>query len=194
MATDQLINKSQGDAIISGLTAIKNAISGQPVPTHVEDVVADAFDVGVPYVPGDYCIYENKLYICNAAHHGTWDGNDFTLTTVGTELESLNNALTQITTFNISPVTTYITKNNTWSGQCYKVGHLVFANIAFDIVANSSGQTIATIPSGFRPKYTQTVNLGLDGNLLRIDTNGNILGYLTTATAHLTINMVYYAD
>lgn len=94
MATDQLINKSQGDAIISGLTAIKNAINDQPVPTQVEDVVADAFDVGVSYVPEDYCIYENKLYICDVAHHGAWDGNDFTLTTVGAVLESLNNDLT----------------------------------------------------------------------------------------------------
>lgn len=93
MATDQLINKSQGDAIISGLTAIKNAINDQPVPTQVEDVVADAFDVGVSYVPGDYCIYENKLYKCDVAHHGAWDGNDFTLTTVGAELESLSEAL-----------------------------------------------------------------------------------------------------
>lgn len=93
MATDQLINKAQGDAIISGLTAIKNAINDQPVPTQVEDVVADAFDEGVPYVPGDYCIHENKLYICDVAHHGAWDGNDFTLTTVGAVLESLNNAL-----------------------------------------------------------------------------------------------------
>lgn len=94
MATDQLINKAQGDAIISGLTAIKNAINDQPVPTQVEDVVADAFDVGVSYVPGDYCIYENKLYICDTAHHGAWDGNDFTLTTVGAVLEGLNNGLT----------------------------------------------------------------------------------------------------
>lgn len=95
MATDQLINKTQGDAIISGLTAIKNAINDQPVPTQVEDVVADAFDVGVSYVPGDYCIYENKLYVCDTAHHGAWDGNDFTLTTVGAVLESLNNDLLQ---------------------------------------------------------------------------------------------------
>lgn len=93
MATDQLINKAQGDAIISGLTAIKNAINDLPVPTQVEDVVADAFDVGVSYVPGDYCIYENKLYVCDVAHHGAWDGNDFTLTTVGAVLESLNNDL-----------------------------------------------------------------------------------------------------
>lgn len=93
MATDQLINKAQGDAIISGLTAIKNAINDQPVPTQVEDVVADAFDVGVSYVPGDYCIHENKLYVCDVAHHGAWDGNDFTLTTVGAVLESLNNDL-----------------------------------------------------------------------------------------------------
>lgn len=93
MATDQLINKAQGDAIISGLTAIKNAINDQPVPTQVEDVVADAFDVGVSYVPGDYCINENKLYVCDVAHHGAWDGNDFTLTTVGAVLESLNNDL-----------------------------------------------------------------------------------------------------
>lgn len=97
MATDQLINKSQGDAIISGLTAIKNAILDQPIPTQVEDVVADAFDVGVAYVPGDYCIYENKLYICNTPHHGAWDGNDFTLTTVGAVLESLNNDLNEVT-------------------------------------------------------------------------------------------------
>lgn len=93
MATDQLINKAQGDAIISGLTAIKNAINDQPVPTQIEDVVADAFDVGVAYVPGDYCIYENKLYICDAPHHGAWDGNDFTLTTVGAELVRLQNDL-----------------------------------------------------------------------------------------------------
>ena len=101
MATDQLINKTQGDAIISGLTAIKNAILDQPVPTQVEDVVADAFDVGVSYVPGDYCIYENKLYICDVAHHGAWDGNDFTLTTVGAVLESLNNAFNNQKMLNI---------------------------------------------------------------------------------------------
>ena len=93
MATDQLINKTQGDAIIAGLTAIKNAINDQPVPTQVEDVVADAFDVGVSYVPGDYCIYNNKLYKCDTAHHGAWDGNDFTLTTVAAELDSVNEAL-----------------------------------------------------------------------------------------------------
>ena len=93
MAADQLINKTQGDAIIAGLTAIKNAINDQPVPTQVEDVVSDAFDVGVSYVPGDYCIYENKLYKCDVAHHGAWDGNDFTLTNVGAELDTLNNAL-----------------------------------------------------------------------------------------------------
>lgn len=96
MATDQLINKTQGDAIIAGLAAIKNAINDQPVPTQVEDVVSDAFDVGVSYVPGDYCIYENKLYKCDVAHHGAWDGNDFTLTNVGAELDTLNNALSNI--------------------------------------------------------------------------------------------------
>lgn len=98
MATDQLINKTQGDAIIAGLTAIKNAINDQPVPTQVEDVVSDAFDVGVSYVPGDYCIYENKLYKCDVAHHGAWDGNDFTLTNVGAELDALNNALNDVLT------------------------------------------------------------------------------------------------
>lgn len=131
MATDQLINKAQGDAIISGLTAIKNAINDQPVPTQVEDVVADAFDEGVSYVPGDYCIHENKLYICDVAHHGAWDGNDFTLTTVGAVLESLNNDLSD------------------------KLGEFTFLQ-----VAGSTSPVTITIPQGTKEIFVEAASSG----------------------------------
>lgn len=140
MATDQLINKSQGDAIISGLTAIKNAINDQPVPTQVEDVVADAFDVGVSYVPGDYCIHENKLYICDVAHHGAWDGNDFTLTNVGAELDTLNEALSNISKIDKGKY------NGTWNS----------AQTKFTIVFNKTFSSVPTFVYSVRNKTSNT--------------------------------------
>ena len=93
MATDRIINQTQGDEIITALTAIKNAINNQPVPTGVEDTVAAAFDSGTSYAVGDFCIYNGMLYKCTTAHHGNWDGSDFTLTTMGAQVTSLNQAL-----------------------------------------------------------------------------------------------------
>ena len=92
MATDRIINQTQGDEIITALTAIKNAINNQPIPTGVEDTVAPAFDDGTSYAVGDYCIKGGNLYRCTTAHHGAWDGSDFTFTTMGADVCALNAA------------------------------------------------------------------------------------------------------
>lgn len=96
MATDRIINQTQGDEIIAGLLAIKNAITNQPVPTTVEDVVAPVFDDGVSYTVGEFVMHEGLLYKCTTAHHGAWNGSDFTLTTMGDQVSDLNNALSVI--------------------------------------------------------------------------------------------------
>ena len=93
MATDRIINQTQGDEIIAGLLAIKNAITNQPVPTTVEDVVAPEFDDGVSYTVGEFVMHEGLLYKCTTAHHGAWNGSDFTLTTMGDQVSDLNDAL-----------------------------------------------------------------------------------------------------
>lgn len=110
MATDRIINQTQGDEIITALIAIKNAINDQPVPTTVEDVVAAEFSDGVSYTVGQYVIKDGLMYKCTTAHHGAWNGSDFTLTTTGAQLTELNSALTNKCktlkiTGNIVPVT-----------------------------------------------------------------------------------------
>lgn len=96
MATDRIINQTQGDEIITALIAIKNAINDQPVPTTVEDVVAAEFSDGVSYTVGQYVIKDGLMYKCTTAHHGAWNGSDFTLTTTGAQLTELNSALTDV--------------------------------------------------------------------------------------------------
>lgn len=168
MATDQLINKTQGDAIIAGLAAIKNAINDQPVPTQVEDVVSDAFDVGVSYVPGDYCIYENKLYKCDVAHHGAWDGNDFTLTNVGAELDTLNNALTADTGW-VQP------SNNRRFYYRVLFNKIVFIKVDYQNQTVPSGSLGITMPSAYRPGVRVNFADGsATGGSLQIETNGAV--------------------
>lgn len=104
MATDRIINQTQGDEIIAGLLAIKNAITNQPVPTTVEDVVAPVFDDGVSYTVGEFVMHEGLLYKCTTAHHGAWDGSDFTLTTMGDQVSDLNEALSDKLNFTYTPL------------------------------------------------------------------------------------------
>lgn len=42
------------------------------------------------YKPGEYVTYNGKLYICTAAHTGSWNASHFAITNVGGELTSLN--------------------------------------------------------------------------------------------------------
>lgn len=62
-----------------------NAIKVQSQDSHI---VAEEFDDTTAYSIGDYCLYNNDLYICTTAHAaGVWDANDFTATNVTTELK-----------------------------------------------------------------------------------------------------------
>ena len=79
----------------------KCVTDGEPTPTYswenikIQDdaesdfhVIADEFDDTVAYAVGDYCLYNDDLYICTTAHAaGVWDANDFAVTNVTEELK-----------------------------------------------------------------------------------------------------------
>lgn len=88
MATDRLINKDQGDQIITKLDAIKTAMQ-----TQTDGIVSDAFNENASYYAGDYCIYNDTLYKFTSDHSGAWNLADVTATNVGDELASVKSAL-----------------------------------------------------------------------------------------------------
>lgn len=66
---------------------VKNAI-GAAVGT-VEDIIGDAYDENNTYNTGDYCIYSDVLYKCNADNvTGAWDATKWDATTVADELQN----------------------------------------------------------------------------------------------------------
>ena len=54
----------------------------------IEDTISTTFDSETSYAVGDYCIYNDTLYICTTAHTGAWNASDFAATTVSDELKN----------------------------------------------------------------------------------------------------------
>lgn len=66
---------------------VKNAIDAA-VGT-VEDIIGDAYDENNTYNTGDYCIYSDVLYKCNADNvTGAWDATKWDAATVADELQN----------------------------------------------------------------------------------------------------------
>ena len=56
-------------------------------------VVADEYSAAITYEVGDYCIRDNALYKCTGATSGAWDASKWTATTIGSELDAVNDKI-----------------------------------------------------------------------------------------------------
>lgn len=100
--------------------------------------------------------------------------------------------------FSVTPNTTYASFNGgteyVWGGHCFKVGNTVFLNICLNVTTIPNGNTLATVPDGFRPyKNNVSVPLG-DGvtGAVVITPTGEIQGYCVTGI--LAISVSYYTQ
>lgn len=56
--------------------------------------IAPSFNAETSYTVGDYVTYEGQTYKCTTDHTGAWNADNFTETTVATELNGLNSKIT----------------------------------------------------------------------------------------------------
>ena len=68
------------------------------------ELIGDVFSTTKSYSTGDYCIYNNVLYLFTADKSaGTWDASKVAATLVGTELSKVNSSLGALTALYTSP-------------------------------------------------------------------------------------------
>lgn len=142
----------------------KNAIDAA-VGT-VEDIIADAYDENNTYNTGDYCIYSDVIYKCNADNiTGAWDATKWDATTVADELQlkadaantytktEVDNALAlkQDALTAVSKTVTPLTGTTIDNVSFLKYGNVVNLSMRVEVSNPTSWSNIATIPSDCAP-------------------------------------------
>lgn len=69
------------------------------------DDIAGAFSAETAYTAGDLVIYNGIIYRCTNDHTGAWDADDFSATTIGAELNTLNSNLSSLIVKNQQTIT-----------------------------------------------------------------------------------------
>lgn len=82
------------DTIKTDITNVQNDISNlqssvstlETTQDNLQNSIAEQFSASASYEIGDYCLYNGTLYKATAAHTGEWNDSDFSVVTVGEEL------------------------------------------------------------------------------------------------------------
>ena len=140
--------------------------------------ISDEYDATATYNTGDYCIYSNTLYICNADNvTGTFDPTYWDQTSCADQFASLNSAIAVQGDVLTTP--SYITP---YVNRVFKRGNLAEIEFtgAFTSAQAGTGTLIATVPSAFAPSTRTPISIFVTyGNSVvyataTLQTNGNI--------------------
>lgn len=123
--------------------------------------IAPSFNAETSYTVGDYVTYEGQTYKCTTDHTGAWNADNFTETTVATELNGLNSNITNgvVDTTSVQDV------------RFVKVGRMV------TMISEVWHQGF-TVPTSFRPWATAHL-------AVRVSTGGGTgatIGYIRVGT------------
>lgn len=90
------------EGVLNALGSLQTTLEGEigtAVDT-VEDIIADAYDENNTYNTGDYCIFNDVLYICNDDNvTGAWDGTKWDATTIADELNRVEAKITALSDY-----------------------------------------------------------------------------------------------
>ena len=136
----------QGEQGIQGPQG-ETGLQGPQGPSGSE-LIGDAFSTAKAYSTGDYCIYNDVLYLFTADKDaGPWEESKASSTLVATELSKVNSSPEVI---DITPISG---SNYSGYGNCYyyKKGSRVHIHIGIQGLTGGVNTTISILPSGYRP-------------------------------------------
>lgn len=151
------------------------------------ELIGDVFSTTKSYSTGDYCIYNNVLYLFTADKSaGTWDASKVAATLVGTELSKVNSSM-NVTDVQIEETITLINKS------AKKSGNVISGSVNFT-KSTTGWVTIGTIAAAPFAQYDFPLirnNDGLHIGILRISENGTISAYSADAAGDVSASFSY---
>ena len=94
IATDAAASATTASDAADTATGAAEQAAASAAAAAANSGLAPAFDSTATYAVGDLVLYDGAVYRFTAAHTGAWDAGDVEQTTLGEELESVNEALT----------------------------------------------------------------------------------------------------
>lgn len=144
----------------------------EDLKTRTDEMIGvEEYSDSVDYDVGEYCIHENKLYICvTAVTAEVWDSTKWEQTSVINRIEEED--ITSQCTFNES-----YGVNNT---QIVRKGNMIFVAYQGESKTHTSSPNslLFTVPSKYKPKYNKfapfTKNVSVYGTLAVRSATGNV--------------------
>jgi hypothetical protein len=147
--------------------------------------ISDAYDSTATYAVGDYCIYNDNLYIATASTTGTFDSNDWTQTTATDNIKA-NTASIASAVQSISNIISMIAPTyNATSGTYSEGDYVIYNNNLY-----KCNTTISTAEDFDSSKWDSTTIMGAIKDIeIRL---GGLSFYNGAATGTPDANTVYF--
>lgn len=175
----------QGEQGIQGPQG-ETGLQGPQGPSGSE-LIGDAFSTAKAYSTGDYCIYNDVLYLFTADKDaGPWEESKASSTLVATELSKVNSSM-NVTDVQIEETITLSTN------RVKKSGNVISGSVGFT-KSTTGWVTIGTIAAAPFAQYDFPLirnNDGLHIGVLRISENGTISAYSADAAGDVSASFSY---